>query len=223
MNRLNFALCCVVLLAGCGGPQVDNGAPSPQPTTTTPVAAPQPTAPTVPADAYASIDAGLQAYIKAAEASDKEERSRSGQWLVMQGAKAIQPVAAAMNNSESGIRSQIGLCRLLGKLGSGAADPLMAAAGSHPQRLVRVNATGQLSVVKPPTKAIVDKLLELVSDEDDEIRRSAINGLGRLGAKAARAKDKLLSILNNTKESETIRAAAKSALTKVDARHSFVD
>ncbi len=211
-----------VVLTGCGGPEVDSG-PADAAAPAAPVVKTPPEPTGVPADAYASIDACLESYIKAAESGDSEERIRAGKWLNMQGAKAVQPISAALNNPETGRSPQIGLTRLLGTLGSTAAAPLMAAAEKHPERTVRINATGQLSLIKPPTTEIVDKLLALLESDDEEIRRAAVNGLGRIGAKAARAKDPLLKILNSTKESETLRAAAKGALKKVDARHSFVD
>jgi HEAT repeat protein len=98
----------------------------------------------------------------------------------------------------------------------------MEATASEPKEL-RVKAIECLGRIKPTSKEIVDKVIGLIDDPDYEQRKAALGALASIGKPAAKAKDRLIEILNNAKEDETIRSLAKKALKEVDPRKGLMN
>lgn len=220
MNR--WLLLGLLWMTGCGE------APAPQPAAAS-KPKPKPAAKPVPppkfevaADAFPNMPAAIEALVAAAEAQDSKQLQTPIAWLKLQGEASIAPLAEKLAADGTGVATRIAICRALGQLGPNAEKPLRGALTSE-ESLVRCNATEQLAILKPTNEQIVDTLITLLHDRDMLVRRKAASGLGHLGTKAAAATETLLAILNDTKESETIRSLAKDSLRKVNPRKTFQD
>ena len=139
----------------------------------------------------------------------------------MQGAKIAPELEALITDSSAGLPSRLTACRVLARLGPSALPTLLEAVHGEPL-LLRRKAIESLGRVKPPTAEAVNKLVSLLGDSDNEIRKSALEALGHIGQTAKQHDPqlvaKLMAILNNVNEDETVRSMAKDALKKVDPR-----
>ena len=140
-------------------------------------------------------------------------------WLNMQGQSIAADLAGKIKNPSVGIATRLTSCRVLAKSGSPLAIPtLIEAATKVESRQLRLKAIESLGRVKPSSKEAVAKLLALVDEKENDVRRTAITGLANVGPPAKSAVPKMTAILNDVNEDETIRSAAKAALRSIDPR-----
>ena len=110
-------------------------------------------------------------------------------------------------------------CRALAALGPPARADLLKAISSD-QRSLRIAATERISLIRPSNKQTVERLVQLLDDEDQQWRRIAIQSLRRIGTSARLAIPKLDSLANEAKD-EIIRAESLKALKTIDPRHTL--
>ncbi|MDX1946792.1 MAG: HEAT repeat domain-containing protein [Pirellulaceae bacterium] len=213
----------MLLLAGCGEvPQAGSSSTKKKSKKPLPKSPPMVKMPEVSADAYASVDAAMAeveslSTVSGAEVSQKLLRIE--QWFMLQGDSIAPQLASKINNPSVGIATRLTSCRVLAKTKSPLAIPtLIEATGNKDSRQLRLKAIESLGRCKPSSTEAVSKLLSLVDEKENDVRRVAINGLASVGPSAKRAVPKLMDILNDPKEDETIRSAAKAALRSVDPR-----
>jgi HEAT repeat protein len=214
----------LVLCLGCGPAGAAKKPAKKKPVTTTVAARPAPQAPTVDQSTYPSVAAAMADVEKVSKLDPSEANEtllRVETWLNMQGAKIAPDLEALIKDSSAGLASRLTACRVLARLGKVALPTLLEASGGEPL-LLRRKAIESLGRVKPPSAEAVHKLVLLLGDSDNEIRRSALGALGHIGKPAqqydAQIVEKLMAILNDVNEDETIRSMAKDALKKVDPR-----
>ena len=106
---------------------------------------------------------------------------------------------------------------ILAKLGP-PGRPAVTAATDSPKKELRVKAIESLGRIKPVEKASLDKLMSLLDDKEYDIRKAALLGIKATEKEGAAATTRLMAVLNDTKEDETIRSLAKDALKSVDPR-----
>jgi len=177
----------------------------------------------VPADAYKSLDEAIAAFFSAAKANKLEDFQRAEEWLVMQGDKAIEPLGSILNNEQGDMAQRIAVCRPLRRLGPHA-KPALKQALTSPSQQLQLNAMAALGILKPTDDDIIQTLVGYLEDKEERVRREAILALANVGPPAKDAcTDKLLVILNNMEENETLRDAAKLALKHVNPRRTFND
>jgi HEAT repeat protein len=163
-------------------------------------------------DALASLETGLVG-------DDQEAIRGATAWLAKQGATAAGPAAAEVQDSTNNIRFRLACLNVLGYLGPPAASAVIEATRSETPQ-VRGKAADVLGSIQPSSTPVVDRLIELLDEEDADLRRSAVGSLGRIGEPARRAAPKLQEILNSDAD-ESLRGAAKTALKKIDPRVGF--
>lgn len=226
-----FALVALLcLLIGCGGP-VESGKAvkkTSQKTATKKSAETliPPPPPKVEQDAYASIDAAMatvEELVKDQDEKTGQELIKVETWLQMQGDKIAPQLAVKIKDASGPLPTRITACRVLMKLGPAAAAPVLLEATASEPRELRVKAIECLGRLKPTSQEIVDKVISLIDDSDYEQRKAALGALASIGKPAGQAKDRLLAILNNTQEDETIRSLAKNALKAVDPRKGLMN
>jgi hypothetical protein len=224
--RYLFVLFLVSGMVGCGTapspkPVASSAKPKAKTTATTPVRASPP--PTVAADRFASLPDAIEAMQKAAVAGDSEASIQVEKWLVMQGGASVAPLSALVSDEQAHLAHRIAAARVLRKLGPPAKPALLAALGSSSQQM-QLNAIKGLSLIRPTDADIIQRLDSLLSNAELRVRQEAILGLANIGEPAGEhCTEHLLAILNNAQENETLRDAAKIALTKVNPRRKLVD
>ena len=177
----------------------------------------------VPRDAYKSVAEAIEALLKAAKASDTPAFERAETWLVRQGEPAVDPLAQILNDEQADMAQRIAVCRPLRKLGP-PATPVFKQALESPSQLVQLNAIKGLGLIRPAGADAIGTLGGLLDAEQERVRREAILALANIGPPAEEAcAGRLIAILNDTQENETLRDAAKRALENVSPRRSFAD
>jgi len=170
---------------------------------------------------YASIEEAL-ADVKriGANTSDPkagQELRDTEVWIIRQGEKNVPILAARVADEGENLAVRMTACRALAKIGA-AGRPAVTAATDSPKKELRIKAIESLGRIDPVDKASVDKLISLLDDKDNAVRRAALLGLTSTKKDGAKATSKLMLILNDVKEDETIRSMAKVALKEVDPR-----
>lgn len=187
-----------------------------------PAAKPKPSLSVAP-DSFAGIPEAIHSLTEAAKNSKNDELIRADKWLAMQGQAAIEPLANIVNDEQAHLAGRIAACRVLRRLGSNAKPALKQALTSESKQM-RLNAIKALGVVRPTDPDIIQTLVDLMGSEDERARLEAILSLARVGPSAKDlCADKLIAVLNDEQENETIRDAAKRALKKVNPRRNFTD
>lgn len=180
-------------------------------------------APAVPADAFPNLPAAIESLKAAAKASDTESFVRAEQWIVMQGSAGIEPLGKILNDRQAEMEHRIAVCRTLRRLGPQAKVPFKQALGDASQQ-IQLNAIKSLGLIEPTDQDIIQTLDGYLDDADVRKRTEAIFALANIGAPAKDAVgEKLVKMLNDPKENETIRGAARRALDEVAPRRTFVD
>ena len=165
----------------------------------------------------------IKALGEAAKSGKNDELIQADKWLEMQGLAALEPLADVVTDEEAHLAPRIAACRVLRRLGPNAKPALKQALGSESQQM-RLNAIESLSLVRPSDQDIIETLMDLVDGEDERTRLQAVLALSRIGPQAKdTCGDKLVTILNDEEENDTIRDAAKRALKKVNPRRTFTD
>ncbi len=221
MRRLSVLMIATLLptmLTGCGEMPVQAAKKPGKKQQAAAVIDDRPKLPAVTQSEYASLDAAFaEVETLSSDPTGGQKLVRIERWLGLQGDKIAGDLAAKIKDPSVGLATRLTACRALARLGPVATPTLMEAIGGEPKQL-RLKAIECLGRVEPPSEEIVTKLLALVDGQDFETRKTAINGLKDVGVLANSAAEKLQSILNDTKEDETIRSVAKAALKAVDPR-----
>ena len=212
-----------LVAAGCSieipeEPRPSNPSIEFEPTT---IASPEVSAETIQ-EQFASVDEALAVLVNASSADDKKQEMAAYVWLSKQGASAIEPVAATMNDRSLPIAARRHACRVLGHLGPSAAEPLIAASRSE-EAALKLRAIETLPAVEPAPQAVVDRLIVLLDDPNDQVKHTAIRSLGHIGPSARAAADKLNALRDNVNNSETTRHEAGKSLKLVRPIRSFED
>ena len=209
-----------ILLLGCGErPTAKSKAPAKKKQA---AGAAQPAANLPPAD-YDSVPEALAAVEEMSTGGNpsSQELMQIEQWLSSQGNKAAPELSSALADSNRHLAVRITACRALSRLGPAGKEPLLSAASAEPRQL-RLKATECLGRIQPTDKAIVDKLVSTIEGTDFDERKAALTALANVGPAASKADpklvEKLTAILNDTKQDETLRGLAKTALKNVDPR-----
>jgi len=177
----------------------------------------------VPPATYASVPEALAAVeeMSASGNPSSQELMRIEQWLSSKGTQAAPELSTALADSNRHLAVRITACRALSRLGAAGKEPLLNASSAEPRQL-RLKATECLGRITPTDKAIVDNLVASLEHKDFDQRKAALTALATIGPAASKAEpklvDKLTTLLNDTKQDETIRGLAKTALKKVDPR-----
>lgn len=213
----------LALVTGCEVAQEPAASPAPPPAKATSSSSPrapasQRAATPAPPD-FGSNAAALQALKTAVEADDPKSVRHATLWLSQQGAAAVAPTDAEVQNEANPLNYRLACLNVLGFLGPPAAEAILDASGSETPR-VRVKAIEMLGNIKPAGEPIIDELIVMLDEPDSAVRRAAVQSLGRMGKAARRAAPKLQAILNSDAD-DSLRGAAKTALTQVDPRVGF--
>ena len=226
---IGLVLAC--LLPGCDSPgtssQAGNGKAAGKKTAGNASANPASTqpkpAPRVTPDAFASLDAAIESLKSAAKASDTEAFVRAEQWIVMQGDAGIGPLGQILNDPQADLEHRIAVCRTLRRLGPKANAPFQQALGDASQQ-IQLNAIKGLGLIEPTDPEIIRTLQGYLKHKEPRFRTEALFALANVGPPAQQAVEKkLISMLNDMQENETVRGAAKKALEEVAPRRTFVD
>ena len=222
MIRFAFA-CCVLCTIGCGSEPAGNtgsnttGNSSP---TSKNVASSGKSLAEVSPTAFADIDTAINVLMTT---EDNAEAGKAIQWLGMQKATAVQPLAAIMNDADSPPKNRNYACKALGVVGAPAGEVLLEALNSNDD-LIRVNAAKELGRIKPSNEKTMKALVGLLNHEDWKTRLNALKGLTSIGPSAKPlAEESLLAIANSTEEINTVRTEAKRALKIICPRRTFND
>jgi HEAT repeat protein len=227
MKRL-VGMLLILIACGCSQPAAPaakkKAAAKPAPARTDPASLPKaPAKQPVPADAYAGVDEAVQALGKAAIDSDRDVMLRADEWLVTQGAAAAGPLGRVLNDEQAHPAARIAATRTLRQLGPAGKPPLLQALQAQSEQ-IQLNAIKGLGAIKPPDDEIIATITGLLDSTADRVRREAVFALANIGPAAKEAAtEKLIAILNNPQENDTLRAAAKDALQKVNPRRTFMD
>ncbi len=227
MTRL-IGLLLLMMLCSCSQPAAPAAkkktASPPASTPTGPVSPPKaPAREPVPADAYASVEEAVQVLGQAAIDSDREAMLRADEWLVGQGAAAAEPLGRVLNDEQAHAAARIAATRTLRQLGPAGKPPLMQGLQAESEQ-IQLNAIKGLGAIEPTDDEIIAAVTGLLDSPADRVRREAVFALANIGPAAKQAAtERLIAILNSQEENETLRAAAKDALKKVNPRRTFMD
>jgi HEAT repeat protein len=178
--------------------------------------------PRAPAVDFASVDEALAALAEATDTKQSDRQKDIYNWLARQDAAAVPAVVGAMNNPSLSIETRRMACRALSQLGATAAAPLVEASQSDEPQL-KLKAIEVMPAIEPQQKIVVDRLIELLDDSNDQVRRAAVRALGQIGPAAQRSADKLIALQNNTNMDEMTRDEAAMAIKRVQPRRTFID
>lgn len=188
-----------------------------------PKSAEAPAADKAPPVTYTSVPAALDAVeqISSSGNPSSQELMQIEQWLGSQGRSAVPQLTAALADSNRHLAVRITACRALSRVGAPGKEPLLQATTAEPRQL-RLKATECLGRIQPTDKAIVDKLVAITDSDDFDQRKAALTALANIGPAASKADpklvDKLTTLLNDTRQDETLRGLARTTLKKVDPR-----
>jgi HEAT repeat protein len=132
-----------------------------------------------------------------------------------QGVEVVEALILALADSYPSVREAAR--SFLSQKGSAAYQPLLTAAVSNPNNLVRSCAVRLLTTAALAQAAVRPQVAELLEgcarrDDAPKVREVAVNGLGKLGVSAAR---KLLVELKRTDADAGVRMAAERAISKL--------
>jgi len=181
--------------------------------------------PKVDQNAYASVDdafSRVPPLVKSTDPNVGQELLKVETWLQQQGPTIAPQLTGKIKDANEDLAIRLTACRVISKLGAIATPTLLDALALEPRQL-RLKATECLGRVKPADGKSIKKLIALIDDKDFDQRKIAIAALAQIGPPAKEAVPKLLSILNDTNEDETIRGNAKHALKLVDPRKGLMN
>ncbi|MCU0875959.1 MAG: HEAT repeat domain-containing protein [Pirellulaceae bacterium] len=180
-------------------------------------------APQVAPDAFANLDAAVESLKSAAKASDTEAFVLAEQWIVLQGDAGVAPLGQILNDQGADLEHRIAVCRTLRRLGPKAKAPFQQALGDKSPQ-IQLNAIKGLGLIEPTDPEIIKTLQGYLEHKEPRFRTEALFALANVGPPAQKAVEKkLISMLNDVNENETVRGAAKKALEEVAPRRTFVD
>jgi HEAT repeat protein len=174
----------------------------------------------IPDNLYSSVPEALADVSRLVASNDPNAGHlllKTETWIVRQGPSNVPLLAERVADENESLHIRITACRVLSKLGAPGRAAVTKATESSKKEL-RVKAIECLGRINPVEKASVDRLISLLDDKDNDIRRAAILGLTATKEHGRAAVPKLMATLNNVNEDETIRSLAKVALKSVDPR-----
>ena len=173
-------------------------------------------APPGPEENFSNLDEALSVLRVAAEANDSAQAFAAGDWIRARGSEAIGPLVDVINDNEMPIRFRSAACRPLALIGAPARQALIEITYSDEQ-YTRRKAISSLSVLKPVTPEVIDRLIELFDHDDELTQLEAVRAIGHIGEEAFAAAERLEEIRRNLPEGR-VRAAAYDALHQVEPR-----
>ncbi len=177
----------------------------------------------VPPLDFEDVPAALAALLEAAHASETSDFLRTEKWLVTHGDAAVEPLATIVTDEDADLADRIAVCRVLWKMGP-AAKPALNETLDSPIQQMRLNAIKGLGLVRPTDDEIIQTLANLMDEGPERVRRETILAICSIGPAAHEiCGEKLLALLGDMDENETLRDAAKRALEAVSPRKTFVD
>lgn len=212
-----WVICFVLLLAGCGDRPVANADPKKK--AKKPGAKPA-TKIDIDPNMYGSVPealADVKRLVESGNASAGHELLKTETWILRQGEGNVGLLSERVADSNENLAIRMTACRILSKLGP-SGRPAVIAATDSPKKELRVKAIECLGRIKPVERASLEKLMTLIDEKDYDIRKAALLGIKATEKEGAAATTKLMEVLNNTSEDETIRSLAKDALKSVDPR-----
>lgn len=171
---------------------------------------------------FANIEEAFDALRKALEAKNNPQIIAITNWLSRQGAAAVEPLTAQINDPNSTAEWQVTLVRALGGAGQPAVPALVEYAKQHDTREVRLKAVGFLSTIQPIGEDAISGMFAVVDDQDNQLAAMAIRGLGKAREAAKECVPKLISIMNSGRD-DSVRNEAREALKKIELRRQFTD
>ena len=229
LTRSLATLALLGFLAGCGEmpTAAGNASAKKKRKASSAAVANRPKLPEVSQGDFASLDAAMaEVETLSTDPEGGQKLLRIELWLTMQGDKIAPQLAALIKDPSAGLATRLTACRALARLGPIATPTLLEAMSGEPKQL-RLKAIESLGRVKPPSKEVVTRLVALLDEQDYEARKTALSALSNVGPPAKEHDpaivQKLMSILNDTKEDETIRALAKQALKSIDPRKGLMN
>lgn len=215
---ISWTLLVLLVTAGCTDQATDNESST---TTSRQERKParQKPAITVPQNAYSDVEAALNAAIAAKQQDDDKALLRVETWLQQQGTTVIPALTTVLHDENAEVSRRIIACRSLATLGSPARDELLKMTSSKQPRL-RITAIERISLIRPADEQTVQRLIELLDDQDYQCRRIAIQSLRRIGSRARSAIPKLQQLANQS-DDDLISGEARKALKEIDPRHTL--
>lgn len=232
MIRLGIVASLLLLVAGCG--EVPKPSANSGKTKTKSKAAPPAAPKEEPIDpkAFASYEEALAAIVEATAAQKPTDVNKAERWLGSQGEAIASKLSATVKDANGPLAARIAACRILARMGPIATPTLMEITKKDykPDQL-RQNGVQWMGVIKPTSKEIVDKLIEVSNDKsgsketNQKMRLAALQALGKIGPDVKKMRpeyvEQLLSMHNSTTEDDTFRTQAKATLKIIEPRRGF--
>jgi HEAT repeat protein len=131
-------------------------------------------------------------------------------WFGEEAAVAVPTLCAALKAKDSELR--FNAAKTLGRIGPSAetAIPALVAALKDEVPRVRERSAESLGDIGPKAAVAVPDLIALLKDPDWRVRRDAVRSLGKFGPAARSAIPMLKTVLDEDKEDQVSKAAARS-------------
>jgi len=131
-------------------------------------------------------------------------------WFGEEAAVAVPALCAALKAKDSELR--FNAAKTLGRIGprAEASIPALVAALKDEVPRVRERSAESLGDIGPKAAVAVPDLIALLKDPDWRVRRDAIRSLGKFGPAARSAIPMLKTVLDEDKEDQVSKAAARS-------------
>ncbi len=175
---------------------------------------------TVDAASFESTEAAFEALVTARAEKKLDDQEQAVGWLFKKGAEAFQYCEAICRDTQQATPSRVAACNVLAEFGQQAIPVLLELTRDSEQQVV-MSAVERVSLVKPPTKEIVDRYIELLDSEDWKIQLVTAQATRRLGVQGGRTADQLEVILQDDKNHQLLRDAARKALRSVNPRRTL--
>ena len=175
---------------------------------------------TVAEASFESTEAAFEALVTARAEKKLDDQEQAAGWLFKKGAEAFEYCALIGRDTQQATPSRVAACNVLAEFGQQAIPVLLELTRDSEQQVV-MSAVERVSLVKPPTKEIVDRYIELLDSNDWKIQLVTAQATRRLGVQGGRTADQLEVILQDDKNHQLLRDAARKALRSVDPRRTL--
>ena len=175
---------------------------------------------TVAAAAFESTEAAFTALVTARAEMKLDDQEQAVGWLFKKGAAAFEYCASIGRDTQQATSSRVAACNVLAEFGQQAIPVLLELTRDSEQQIV-MSAVERVSLIKPPTKEIVDRYIELLDSDDWKIQLITAQATRRLGVQGGRTADQLEVILQDDKKHQLLRDAARKALRSVEPRRTL--
>ena len=175
---------------------------------------------TVAAATFESTEAAFAALVTARAERKLDDQEQAVGWLFKKGAAAFEYCASIGRDTQQPTSSRVAACNVLAEFGQQAIPVLLELTRDSEQQIV-MSAVERVSLIKPPTKEIVDRYIELLDSDDWKIQLITAQATRRLGVQGGRTADQLEVILQDDKKHQLLRDAARKALRSVEPRRTL--